>query len=100
MIISGGENIASREIEEVLRRHAAVRDCAVIGLPDAKWGESPCAVLRLKEDISDRDLSAYCRDLLAGYKIPRRWIRIDDLPLNAAGKIDKPLLRRQFAAPG
>jgi len=100
MIISGGENIASREIEEVLRRHASVLDCAVIGLPDAKWGESPCAVLRLKEDISDPDLSAYCRDFLAGYKIPRRWIRVDDLPLNAAGKIDKPLLRRQFAAPG
>ena len=100
MIISGGENIASREIEEVLRRHAAVRDCAVIGVPDAKWGESPCAVLHLKEDIADRDLSAYCRNFLAGYKVPRRWIRIDDLPLNAAGKIDKPLLRRRFAAPG
>jgi acyl-CoA synthetase (AMP-forming)/AMP-acid ligase II len=96
MIISGGENIASREIEEVLRRHASVSDCAVIGLPDAKWGERPCAVLRLRNDISDRELSDHCRDFLAGYKTPRRWIRVDELPLNAAGKVDKPLLRNIY----
>jgi acyl-CoA synthetase (AMP-forming)/AMP-acid ligase II len=96
MIISGGENIASREIEEVLRRHAAVGDCAVIGVPDPKWGERPCAILRLKNDISDGELSAHCRTFLAGYKTPGRWIRVDDLPLNAASKVDKPLLRRLY----
>lgn len=96
MIISGGENIASREVEEVLRRHASVRDCAVIGLPDAKWGESVCAVLRLQGEVSDQELSDHCRTLLASYKTPRHWIRVDDLPLNAAGKIDKPLLRRLY----
>lgn len=96
MIISGGENIASREVEEIMRRHSAVRDCAVIGLPDTSWGERVCAVVKLGEDISDRELSAHCRSYLAGYKTPRRWIRADDLPLNAAGKIDKPLLRRQY----
>jgi acyl-CoA synthetase (AMP-forming)/AMP-acid ligase II len=96
MIISGGENIASREVEEVLRRHASVRDCAVIGLPDAKWGESVCAVLRLQGEVSDQQLSDHCRTLLASYKTPRHWIRVDDLPLNAAGKIDKPLLRRLY----
>ncbi len=96
MIISGGENIASREIEEVLRRHTSVRDCAVIGVPDPKWGESPCAVLRLSCDVSDRELSDHCRAYLAAYKTPRRWIRVDELPVNAAGKIDKPLLRRLY----
>ena len=96
MIISGGENIASREVEEVLRRHASVRDCAVIVLPDAKWGESVCAVLRLQGEVSDQELSDHCRTLLASYKTPRHWIRVDDLPLNAAGKIDKPLLRRLY----
>jgi acyl-CoA synthetase (AMP-forming)/AMP-acid ligase II len=97
MIISGGENIASREIEEVLRRHAAIADCAVIGLPDAKWGESACAVIVQKHAISDEELHAHCREFLAAYKTPKRWMRIDALPLNAAGKTDKPLLRRQFA---
>jgi acyl-CoA synthetase (AMP-forming)/AMP-acid ligase II len=96
MIVSGGENIASREIEEVLRRHGAVRDCAVIGLPDPRWGESACAVLRLAADVSDTELAAHCRSFLAGYKTPKRWIRIDELPLNAAGKIDKPLLRQRY----
>jgi acyl-CoA synthetase (AMP-forming)/AMP-acid ligase II len=100
MIISGGENIASREIEEVLRRHASVSDCAVIGLPDAKWGESPCAVLVLRDEVGDRELSEHCRTLLAAYKTPKRWIRVEQLPLNAAGKTDKPLLRRRFTAPG
>jgi acyl-CoA synthetase (AMP-forming)/AMP-acid ligase II len=96
MIISGGENIASREIEEVLHRHVSIADCAVIGLPDPKWGESPCAVLRLKCAVSDEELSAHCRAWLAAYKTPRRWIRVDALPVNAAGKIDKPLLRHLY----
>ena len=97
MIISGGENIASREIEEVLRQHASVRDCAIIGLPHPKWGESPCAIVRLRNDASDSELHTHCRAFLARYKTPRRWIRVDELPLNASGKIDKPLLRRLYA---
>jgi len=96
MIISGAENIASREIEDVLRRHESIRDCAVIGQPDPKWGESPCAVLRLNGAVSDQALSDHCRAFLAGYKTPKRWIRVDELPFNAAGKIDKPLLRRLY----
>lgn len=96
MIISGGENIASREIEDVLRRHPSVGDCAVIGLSDPKWGERPCAILRLVADVSDQALQEHCGAFLAGFKVPRRWIRVESLPLNAAGKIDKPLLRRQW----
>ncbi|MEQ9464463.1 MAG: long-chain fatty acid--CoA ligase [Haliea sp.] len=94
MIISGGENVASREVEEVLRRHPAVRDCAVIGLPDTHWGELVCAVLVLEAEASDAELAAHCRSLLAGYKTPRTWRRVSALPLNAAGKVDKPALRR------
>ncbi len=100
MIISGGENIASREVEEVLRSHPAVADCAVIGLPDPKWGESACAVLRCSGEVSDEVLVRHCRGLLAGYKTPRRWIRTDALPLNASGKVDKPLLRRLYSDAG
>ena len=98
MIISGGENIASKEIEEVLRRHPAVADCAVIGLPDTKWGESPCAVLCTRSEVSDEELTAHCRRLLAPYKTPKHWIRTEALPLNASGKVDKPLLRRTYGA--
>ncbi len=93
MIISGGENIASREVEEVLRRHPAVRDCAVIGLPDSRWGEQVCAVLVLAAATSDTELEAHCRGLLAGYKTPKCWRRVEALPLNAAGKVDKPVLQ-------
>jgi acyl-CoA synthetase (AMP-forming)/AMP-acid ligase II len=97
MIISGGENIASREIEEVLRHHPAVKDCAVIALPDPKWGEVACAVVQLEkreQDVSDLQLKEHCRQYLAAYKTPKKWLRVDSLPVNAAGKIDKPALRR------
>ncbi len=100
MIVSGGENIASREVEEALLRHEAVRDCAVVGVADSRWGETPCAVLRLNHAISDEALQAHCRALIARYKVPRRWVRVDELPLNASGKVDKPLLRRQYAGAG
>jgi len=99
MIISGGENIASREIEEVLRRHALVTDCAVIATPHPQWGECACAILALKGEVSDQALADHCRAHLAGYKTPRRWERVPALPLNAAGKTDKPLLRKRFGGP-
>jgi acyl-CoA synthetase (AMP-forming)/AMP-acid ligase II len=97
MIISGGENVASREVEEAMRLHEAVRDCAIIGLPDERWGEVICAVVQLHADTGDEALSWHCRKHLAGYKTPRRWERVDALPLNASGKVDKPLLRRMFS---
>ena len=94
MILSGGENIASREVEEVLRGHPAVRDCAVTGLPDATWGEAVCAFVVLCEDTSDPELDEYCRRSLAAFKTPKRWVRIDTLPVNAGGKIDKLRLKK------
>lgn len=97
MIVSGGENIASREVEEVLRRHPGVEDCAVIGLPDERWGETVCAVVVAHPATGDDSLGEFCRAHLAGYKTPRRWFRVDALPLNASGKVDKPLLRRTYA---
>ena len=99
MVISGGENVASREVEEVLRRHAAIKDCAVIGLPDPTWGEVVTAVLVMAVEASDAELDRHCRSCLAGYKTPRHWIRVDALPTNAAGKIDKGLLRQTIALP-
>jgi acyl-CoA synthetase (AMP-forming)/AMP-acid ligase II len=96
MIISGGENIASREVEDVLRRHDAVADCAVIGLPDERWGERVSAVIQLRHPVDDQQLEAHCRAALAGYKTPRTWHRVDSLPVNAAGKVDKPALRARF----
>ena len=99
MILSGGENIASREIENVLRRHPAIADCAVIGLPEPKWGECACAVLCLATETSEDELIAHCRASLAKFKVPKQWFRTDCLPLNAAGKVDKPLLRQQLERP-
>ncbi len=97
MIISGGENVASREVEEALRQFPGVKDCAVIGLPDPRWGERVCAVLVESDTTADADLEAHCRALLAGYKLPRAWFRVDALPLNASNKVDKPALRARFA---
>ncbi len=99
MVISGGENVASREVEAVLRRHPAVKDCAVIGMPDPTWGEVVTAVMVMAVAASDAELDKHCRSCLAGYKTPRRWVRVDSLPANAAGKIDKGLLRQTTALP-
>jgi len=96
MIITGGENVASREVEEALRTHEAVKECAVIGLPDPRWGERVTAVVVLNAPTSDHALEAHCRSLLAGYKTPKTWHRVERLPINAGGKIDKPALREQF----
>ncbi len=99
MIISGGENVASREVENVLRLHPAVRECAVFGLPDPKWGEVVTAVIVTAAEVPDEALARHCRSHLAGYKTPRIWRRVNALPVNAAGKVDKVSLRRTTALP-
>jgi acyl-CoA synthetase (AMP-forming)/AMP-acid ligase II len=95
MIISGGENIYPREVEASLGEHPAMPDAAVIGLPDPKWGEVVCCVLS-DDAPAEEELEAWLRDRVAGYKIPRRWFRVPELPRNATGKVLKVQLRKQF----
>ncbi|HCQ01024.1 MAG TPA: acyl-CoA synthetase [Candidatus Latescibacteria bacterium] len=95
IIISGGENISSLEIEEVLYRHPAVREAAVVAGPDEKWGETPCAFVDLSaeaDDITEQDLITYCRAHMAHFKAPKKVI-FGELPKTATGKIQKYLLR-------
>ena len=96
VIISGGENISSLEVEDALYRHPAVLACAVVAKPDAKWGETPLAFVELKADakVSAADLIAHCKSLLAGYKVPRE-IRFEVIPKTSTGKIQKFQLRER-----
>lgn len=99
MIVSGGENVFSAEVENALSAHAAVAECAVIGVPDEKWGERVHAIVRLKGGASATpdDLIAHCKTLIAGYKCPRSAeIRSEPLPLSGAGKILKGELRKPY----
>ena len=95
MIISGGENVYPREIEAALGEHPARPDAAIIGLPDPKWGEVVSCVLR-DDAPAVEELEAWLRERIAGYKIPRRWYRVPELPRNAIGKVLKVQLRKQF----
>lgn len=103
MIISGGVNIYPAEIEGVLASHAAVEDCAVIGVPDDEFGESVKAIVQTKEGVTAwpglaADLVALCRTLLAGYKIPKSVDFIDAIPRTGTGKLQKRLLRDPYWA--
>lgn len=98
MIISGGENIYSWEVEEALRKHPAVAEVAVIAVPDAEWGESvkACVVIREGAKTSEQELIAHCRSLIASYKKPRSVDFIDALPRLFNGKTDKKTLRARY----
>jgi acyl-CoA synthetase (AMP-forming)/AMP-acid ligase II len=100
MIISGGENIYSREVEEALYRHDAVRDAAVIGVADEKWGEAVKAIVVLREGMTatEDELIDFCRTQIARYKCPRSIVFIEALPVLGSGKIDKVTLRKQYRA--
>ena len=97
MIISGGENVYPREVESVLAEHPAMIDAAVIGLPDPKWGEVVSCVLT-ENAPSAEELEAWLRERVAGYKIPRRWLRVPELPRTATGKVLKVQLRELFGS--
>jgi fatty-acyl-CoA synthase len=94
IIISGGENISSIEVEDALYKHPAVAVAAVVAKPDEKWGETPCAFVELKPGASAtaEELIAWCRERLAGYKVPRHVV-FDELPKTSTGKIQKHVLR-------
>jgi 3-(methylthio)propionyl---CoA ligase len=96
VIISGGENISSLEVEDALYRHPAVMACAVVARPDPKWGETPLAFVELKSGVtvSAAELIGHCRCLLAAYKVPRE-VRFEEIPKTSTGKIQKFLLRQR-----
>ena len=101
MMVTGGENVYSGEVEAVLYEHPAVREAAVFGIPDPQWGElvMGCVVLKPGEVLSASDLMAYCRRSLANYKIPRRIEFLDtELPKSGSGKILKRILRERYWA--
>jgi len=96
IIISGGENISSIEVEDALFKHPAVAAAAVVAKPDAKWGETPCAFIELKEgrEATSDELVAWCRERLAPYKLPRHIV-FGELPKTSTGKVQKFLLREK-----
>ena len=99
IIISGGENVSSVEVEGVLMHHPAVLLCAVVARPDEKWGEVPCAFVELKPgaEATEADLIAFCRERLAGFKTPKA-VRFEELPKTSTGKIQKFQLRQRVIA--
>ena len=97
IIISGGENISTIEVEGVLYRHPAVLEAAVVARPDEKWGETPCAFVTLKPDapaVEASEIIAFCRDNLARFKVPRTVV-FSDLPKTSTGKVQKYVLRQR-----
>jgi acyl-CoA synthetase (AMP-forming)/AMP-acid ligase II len=100
MIITGGENVYSAEVETALSTHPAVAQAAIIALPDDKWGERVHAVVILRpgEAATPEELTAHCRATIAGYKVPRSYDFVDALPLSGAGKVLKNILRDEARA--
>ena len=94
IIKSGGYKISALEIEDVLLRNPEIKECAVVGIPDDKWGEIVAAAIVIKEEIiQSEEIQAWCSSYLSDYKIPRRVIVMKDLPKNSMGKITKPKLK-------
>ncbi len=100
VIIRGGENIYPREIEDRLHEHPDVADVAVVGVPDERWGEQVAAFVRFTEkaEVASEELKTFLRADLSPFKIPRIWVRVDQLPTTPSGKVRKFLLRDKFEA--
>ena len=96
VIISGGENVSSIEVEDALMSHPAVKEVAVIGVPDEKWGELVTGLVVTEDDVTAEELIAHCRASLAGYKCPKRIDFVESLPRTATGKLQKFKLRQPF----
>jgi len=99
LIVSGGENVYPAEVEAVLKSHPAVTDACVVGVPDAEWGQRVAAAVVLAADtaVTPADLAQFCRDRLAGYKTPRRWLICPELPQTASGKVARQTVAEMFA---
>ncbi|CAN5295361.1 linear/branched/unsaturated fatty acid:CoA ligase LbuL [soil metagenome] len=98
LIIRGGENIYPREIEDVLFTHPAVATVAVVGVPDREWGEIVVAFVQTRAAADEAALTAFCRERLASYKVPRVWRFVEQFPQTASGKIQKFVLRDHYCA--
>ena len=100
MFISGGENVYPVEVERILSQHPAVREVAVVGLPDGKWGESGCAVISLNDGAytDSAEILQFCTDKLAKFKIPKRVEFMENLPKGDSGKILKREIKNLFAS--
>lgn len=98
MIITGGENVYPAEVENVLYKHPAVAQAAVIGTKDDKWGEAVTALILKKQDVNatEEDIRTFCKTEIAGYKVPKKVVFVDALPMSASGKLLKYKLREQF----
>jgi O-succinylbenzoic acid--CoA ligase len=89
LIITGGENVYPAEVEALLRRHPAIRDVAVVPRPNATYGQEPVGVVVLAQPVDDAALSEWARAQIAHFKVPRVWVRVDELPRNASGKLER-----------
>ena len=100
LIVSGGENVYPAEVEAVLRLHTAVSEACVVGILDEEWGQKVVAMVQVMDDtaVSPNDLITFCRDRLAGYKIPRHIQLVEQLPLTASGKIDRKQIAETMTA--
>jgi acyl-CoA synthetase (AMP-forming)/AMP-acid ligase II len=98
MIVSGGENVYSIEVEKVLHYHPSVVECSVLGVPDPKWGEAVMAVcvLRGGAEVSENDIISMCKEYLAPYKAPKFVEFLEELPKTGPGKIDKKKLKEIY----
>jgi acyl-CoA synthetase (AMP-forming)/AMP-acid ligase II len=92
LIVSGGENVYPAELEAVLREHPAIHDVAVMGRADEKWGQVPIAVVVVTGTVADEALIEWSKARLASFKVPRTWVRVESIPRNATGKVDRGAL--------
>lgn len=100
IIISGGENVSPEEVEAVLARHPAVAEVAVFGTPHERWGEQVTAAVVARGEVSREELAEFARPHLAGFKLPRALVVVDELPKTSAGKVRRGELRDRFGRPG
>ncbi|MCB0056415.1 MAG: long-chain fatty acid--CoA ligase, partial [Caldilineaceae bacterium] len=98
VIISGGENISSPEIEDALYKHPAILECAVIGVPHEKWGETPKALVVLRQGMTatEQEIIGFCRQHIAHFKAPTSIDFVDALPRTATGKLQKFVIREKY----